>query len=82
MPSQKRGHGLRVGDMALHAERKSFDAHQRQIGVHRRERWTKIAQRDGRLVEMYLFAAIVYFALSYGMSRCVKALQARVAIMR
>lgn len=43
---------------------------------------SKIAQRDGRLVEMYLFAAVVYFALSYGMSRCVKAIQARVAIIR
>ena len=27
---------------------------------------SKIAQRDGRLVEMYLFAAVVYFIISLG----------------
>ena len=26
---------------------------------------SKIAQRDGRLVEMYLFAALVYFVISF-----------------
>ena len=26
---------------------------------------SKIAQRDGRLVEMYLFAAVVYFVVCY-----------------
>ena len=41
-----------------------------------------IAQRDGRLVEMYLFAAVVYFAMSYAFSRFVKSLQARTAIAR
>ena len=27
---------------------------------------SKIAQRDGRLVEMYLFVALVYFVISFG----------------
>ncbi|MGO4723417.1 MULTISPECIES: amino acid ABC transporter permease [unclassified Inquilinus] len=43
---------------------------------------SKIAQRDGRLVEMYLFAAAIYFLVSYLASRLVKTLQARVAINR
>jgi len=43
---------------------------------------SKVAQRDGRLVEMYLFAALVYFALSYAASLVVKRLQARTAIIR
>jgi glutamate/aspartate transport system permease protein len=43
---------------------------------------SKIAQRDGRLVEMYLFVAIVYFLLCYGLSLLVKRLQQRVAIIR
>ena len=43
---------------------------------------SKIAQRDGRLVEMYLFAALVYFVISFALSRLVKLLQARVAIVR
>jgi glutamate/aspartate transport system permease protein len=43
---------------------------------------SKVAQRDGRLVEMYLFAAIVYFAISFAASTCVKRLQARTAILR
>src|SRR5215813_6820860 len=42
----------------------------------------KIAQRDGRLVEMYLFAALVYFVVSYGLSTLVKRLQERIAIVR
>ncbi|UCH53873.1 MAG: ABC transporter permease subunit [Pseudomonadota bacterium] len=42
----------------------------------------KIAQRDSRLVEMYLFAALVYFVLSYTASHYVKRLQARLAIVR
>lgn len=33
---------------------------------------TKVAQRDGRIVEMYLFVAVVYFIMSYGMSTLVK----------
>jgi len=43
---------------------------------------SKIAQRDGRLVEMYLFAALVYFVISFGLSQVVKKLQARTAIIR
>jgi glutamate/aspartate transport system permease protein len=41
-----------------------------------------VAQRDGRLVEMYLFVALVYFVLCYGLSLLVKWLQQRVAIIR
>jgi len=41
---------------------------------------SKIAQRDGRLVEMYLFVAVVYFVVSYGLSYLVKRLQARIAV--
>ena len=43
---------------------------------------SKVAQRDGRLVEMYLFAALVYFAVSYGLSLLVKRLQQKIAIVR
>lgn len=43
---------------------------------------SKVAQRDGRLVEMYLFAAVVYFIISYALSQLVKRLQARTAIIR
>jgi glutamate/aspartate transport system permease protein len=43
---------------------------------------SKIAQRDGRLVEMYLFVAVVYFVLCYALSFFVKKLQTRVAIIR
>lgn len=43
---------------------------------------SKVAQRDGRLVEMYLFVAVVYFVLCYGLSLLVKRLQQRVAIIR
>ena len=43
---------------------------------------SKIAQRDGRLVEMYLFAAVVYFAISFALSQIVRRLQARTAIVR
>ncbi|MBX9716170.1 MAG: amino acid ABC transporter permease [Burkholderiaceae bacterium] len=35
---------------------------------------SKIAQRDGRLVEMYLFAALVYFVISFVASRFVRRL--------
>src|SRR5207302_142753 len=41
---------------------------------------SKIAQRDGRLVEMYLFVAVVYFAISFGLSSFVKRLQLRLAV--
>jgi glutamate/aspartate transport system permease protein len=43
---------------------------------------SKIAQRDGRLVEMYTFAALVYFVVSIALSYCVKRLQRRIAIVR
>lgn len=43
---------------------------------------SKVAQRDGRLVEMYLFAALVYFFVSFSVSRVVKHLQTRTAIVR
>jgi glutamate/aspartate transport system permease protein len=42
----------------------------------------KIGQRDGRLTEMYLFAAVVYFAFSFIASTAVRSLQSRTAIMR
>jgi glutamate/aspartate transport system permease protein len=42
----------------------------------------KIAQRDGRLLEMYLFAAAVYFIISLLASHAVRHLQRRVAIIR
>jgi len=40
---------------------------------------TKIAQRDGRLVEMYLTVGIIYFVLCYAASQFVKELQGRLA---
>lgn len=43
---------------------------------------SKIAQRDGRLVEMYLFAAVVYFTICFIASLLVRRLQRRVAIIR
>ncbi len=43
---------------------------------------SKIAQRDSRLVEMYLFAAVIYFIISLGASISVRKLQRRVAIVR
>lgn len=43
---------------------------------------SKIAQRDGRLIEMYLFVALVYFVICFLLSRLVKVLQSRVAIVR
>ncbi|MBI4724471.1 MAG: ABC transporter permease subunit [Rhodomicrobium sp.] len=42
----------------------------------------KIGQRDGRLTEMYLFAAVVYFMFSFVASTAVRRLQARTAIIR
>ena len=42
----------------------------------------KIANRDYRLVEMYVFAAVVYFLISYGLSTLVKRMQARLAVIR
>src|SRR5215475_13355063 len=43
---------------------------------------SKVAQRDGRLVEMYLFAALVYFVISLAASHGVRAIQRRTAIIR
>jgi glutamate/aspartate transport system permease protein len=43
---------------------------------------SKVAQRDGRLVEMYLFVAIVYFVISLTASYGVRRLQHRIAIVR
>jgi len=42
----------------------------------------KVAQRDSRLVEMYLFVAAVYFVLCYALSSLVRRLQQRVAVIR
>jgi len=41
---------------------------------------SKIAQRDGRLVEMYLFVALVYFVISFFLSYQVKRLQVELAV--
>jgi len=41
-----------------------------------------IGQRDGRLVEMYLLAAVVYFTFSCAASYGVRRLQTRIAIVR
>lgn len=43
---------------------------------------SKIAQRDSRLVEMYLFVAATYFVLCWSLSFGVKRLQRRIAIVR
>jgi glutamate/aspartate transport system permease protein len=43
---------------------------------------TKIAERDGRMVEMYLFVALTYFVLCFGLSRLVSLVQQKVAIIR
>ena len=42
----------------------------------------KIANRDYRLVEMYSFAAVVYFVISFSLSLLVKKLQQKVAVIR
>jgi glutamate/aspartate transport system permease protein len=43
---------------------------------------SKIANRDYRLVEMYTFAAVVYFVISFSLSLLVKQLQAKIAVIR
>ena len=43
---------------------------------------SKIANRDYRLVEMYSFAAVVYFVISFSLSMLVKRLQAKIAVIR
>lgn len=42
----------------------------------------KIGQRDGRLVELYLFVAVVYFVICFTASRLVKRLEKRVRVLR
>jgi glutamate/aspartate transport system permease protein len=42
----------------------------------------KIAQRDSRVVEMYLVVAIVYFVMCFALSYLVKMLQKKIAIIR
>ena len=42
----------------------------------------KVAQRDGRLVEMYVFAAAVYFAVCFVASQAARRLGGRIAIIR
>jgi glutamate/aspartate transport system permease protein len=43
---------------------------------------SKVAERDGRLVEMYLFVALVYFVICIAGSYVVRRLQRRIAIIR
>ena len=43
---------------------------------------SKVAQRDGRLVELYLFAALIYFLFCFSASYFVKWLQARYSVSR
>ncbi|ALK08064.1 amino acid ABC transporter permease [Blastochloris viridis] len=43
---------------------------------------SKVAQRDGRLVEMYTFAAVVYFIISFAASTYARRLQMRIAVVR
>jgi len=43
---------------------------------------SQVAHRDGRLVEMYLFVAAVYFVISLVASSVVRRLQARTALVR
>jgi glutamate/aspartate transport system permease protein len=42
---------------------------------------SKVAERDGRLVEMYLFVALVYFVMCVAGSHAVRLLQRRIAIV-
>ena len=41
---------------------------------------SQVAQRDGRLVEMYSFVAVVYFAISFTLSRLARRLHSVLAI--
>ena len=43
---------------------------------------SNIAHRDGRLVEMYSFVAVVYFMMCFALSTGVKHLHKRFAIIR
>jgi glutamate/aspartate transport system permease protein len=40
----------------------------------------KVAQRDGRLIEMYMFTAVVYFVFSYAASLFVRRLRSKYSI--
>ena len=69
-------HCVRVGDVPLHAEGKRFDAHERQVRVHRRERGAEIAQRDGarlggegEIAEILVEAQAVIRRLRFGQRR-------------
>lgn len=41
-----------------------------------------VAQRDGRLVEMYSFVAVLYFFMSYALSRSVRTLDAKLKLAK
>ena len=43
---------------------------------------SKVAQRDGRMVEMYGFVAVVYFVMSFTLSLLVKRLERNTAVAR
>ena len=43
---------------------------------------SKVARRDGRLVELYLFAALIYFIICFSASYFVKRMQARYDVGR
>ena len=43
---------------------------------------SKIAQRDSRLIEMYSFAAVVYFLMSFTLSQLVKQMQLKTSLAR
>ncbi|MHB8668539.1 MAG: amino acid ABC transporter permease [Burkholderiales bacterium] len=43
---------------------------------------SKVAQRDGRLVEMYTFVALIYFISCFALSLLVRKLQSRIAVVR
>lgn len=43
---------------------------------------TKVAQRDGRLVELYVFVALVYLVICFMASQLVKRVENRIAVLR
>lgn len=43
---------------------------------------SRVAQRDFRIVEMYIFAAVIYFTISFIASRVVHLLRKRISIVR
>jgi glutamate/aspartate transport system permease protein len=43
---------------------------------------SKIAQRDSRLIEMYCFAAAIYFVISFCLSKLVRSLESKISIVR